>query len=486
MSEEDSTWKGFSIEDIFEGFSTFERRKAPIVEDSENSTVLFQLPLSDDENEFPVPKSSECSDKWDEKHVRLPCSPESIYFEQVDGVKITKKRWDLIKSSLKDQKISDSVQLENCILKYNSKFEFAWQFNGVHKLFDDEFSEEDGLYFFDEVLVRIIDLALELPNLIKTPIPLLFQKSNHSISLSKQQASCLLANGFLCTFPKRNILRKNTDFPDINFSRLFSSTNNVQKIKCICNYFRRILLVSMPRGVLTFQRRYIKPEDFPDWSKSELKFSTIKWHATSTGTIENADGCAQIDFANRYLGGGVLGHGCVQEEIRFVISCELILGILFCESMKPEEAILIYGAEQFNKYTGYASSFNWDGNFNDPIPCDEFRRKLVHVIAIDALSFHKPWQQFEEFLLKREVNKAFTGFYHDPQDQVVGIPIASGNWGCGCFRGDKNLKSLLQLIACTANKRNLIYFTFGDETLVRDISEMYTFLQNNDITIGNL
>jgi poly(ADP-ribose) glycohydrolase len=54
----------------------------------------------------------------------------------------------------------------------------------------------------------------------------------------------------------------------------------------------------------------------------------------------------QIDFANRYLGGGCLGHGCVQEEIRFMINPELIVGMLFCESMKSTEAILIYGTEQ--------------------------------------------------------------------------------------------------------------------------------------------
>ena len=37
----------------------------------------------------------------------------------------------------------------------------------------------------------------------------------------------------------------------------------------------------------------------------------------SAGTIE-ADGLGmlQADFANKFVGGGVLGHGLVQEEIR--------------------------------------------------------------------------------------------------------------------------------------------------------------------------
>jgi hypothetical protein len=33
----------------------------------------------------------------------------------------------------------------------------------------------------------------------------------------------------------------------------------------------------------------------------------------------------QVDFANSFVGGGVLGHGCVQEEIRFLLCPELIL-----------------------------------------------------------------------------------------------------------------------------------------------------------------
>jgi poly(ADP-ribose) glycohydrolase len=45
----------------------------------------------------------------------------------------------------------------------------------------------------------------------------------------------------------------------------------------------------------------------------------------------------------RYLGGGVLGHGCVQEEIRFVICPELMLSKLFTEELEPQEALLMIG-----------------------------------------------------------------------------------------------------------------------------------------------
>ena len=43
----------------------------------------------------------------------------------------------------------------------------------------------------------------------------------------------------------------------------------------------------------------------------------------------------QVDFANKFVGGGVLGDGCVQEEIRFLINPELIVTRLFTEVRLP-------------------------------------------------------------------------------------------------------------------------------------------------------
>ncbi len=66
-----------------------------------------------------------------------------------------------------------------------------------------------------------------------------------------------------------------------------------------------------------------------------------------------------MDFANKYIGGkvcrvstlilgshsegGVLGHGCVQEEIMFSLNPEALVSLLLCEKMTNSEAIVIYG-----------------------------------------------------------------------------------------------------------------------------------------------
>jgi poly(ADP-ribose) glycohydrolase len=76
------------------------------------------------------------------------------------------------------------------------------------------------------------------------------------------------------------------------------------------------LTTAVPPGYVTFERRSVTER--PRWRKSTKQFSGLKAH--SQGTIED-DGTfmLQVDFANRVIGGGVLGHGCVQEEIRFLI-----------------------------------------------------------------------------------------------------------------------------------------------------------------------
>lgn len=38
-----------------------------------------------------------------------------------------------------------------------------------------------------------------------------------------------------------------------------------------------------------------------------------------------------VDFANKSLGGGVLGNGAVQEEILFVIFPECLVSKIICE-----------------------------------------------------------------------------------------------------------------------------------------------------------
>ena len=50
-----------------------------------------------------------------------------------------------------------------------------------------------------------------------------------------------------------------------------------------------------------------------------------------------------MDFANKFLGGGVLKDGCLQEEIRFVICPEMIVSKLFTEVLDRNECLIMTG-----------------------------------------------------------------------------------------------------------------------------------------------
>ena len=71
---------------------------------------------------------------------------------------------------------------------------------------------------------------------------------------------------------------------------------------------------------------------------------------------------------------------------------------------------------------------------------DNWGRKWSHVVAIDAMYFRDPSSQYNMKYVKRELNKAFAGFYTRRQTSDHAFPVATGNWGCGAFNGDKEFK----------------------------------------------
>lgn len=78
-------------------------------------------------------------------------------------------------------------------------------------------SEEESEEFFENILPKIIQLALKLPEIVPGSIPLLKKHHNKSVSLSQVQISSLLANAFLCTFPWKKEV--SCTYPGVNFVR---------------------------------------------------------------------------------------------------------------------------------------------------------------------------------------------------------------------------------------------------------------------------
>ena len=72
------------------------------------------------------------------------------------------------------------------------------------------------------------------------------------------------------------------------------------------------------------------------------------------------------------------------------------------------------------------------------------------ILWFKEIFFRSRADQFQRNNIDRELNKAFVGFFNEDEGDEPSC-IATGNWGCGAFGGDPQLKSLIQLMAAAEN-----------------------------------
>lgn len=425
--------------------------------------------------------------------------------------------------------------------------------DGYSLFFDELMSHTESKKWFGEVVPALANLLLRFPSLLerhyqnadgcdnagrergKTGLRILGSQQAGIVFLSQELIGALLTCSFFCLFPTSK--RGAKQLPAINFDHLFSclyddySGKMENKVKCIIHYFERIC-ACMPVGFVSFERKVLPLErcllqvSYPKadfWSKSVV--SLCHFQVQQSGFIEDQSrGALEVDFANKYLGGGALHRGSVQEEIRFMINPELIAGMLFLPKMSDNEAIEIVGTERFSNYAGYATSFRFSGDYVDEREVDIMGRRKTRIIAMDALC-SPGTRQYELNFLLRETNKAFCGFFdqskyqryqklyqddsnhesqlgHDVKSLNTSegnilensslradeddIGIVTGNWGCGAFGGDPELKTIIQWLAASQALRPFIsYHTFGIEAL-HNLDQVSEWILSHEWTVGDL
>ncbi|XP_078285174.1 poly(ADP-ribose) glycohydrolase-like isoform X2 [Rhinoraja longicauda] len=422
---------------------------------------------------------------WDSAHVKMPFSTFNKHALAIPGQHCgggEVNRWDVIRETLNRSDFRTAKDLESAIKLYNPKYSNVWRFVGLCQHLDQMLPAEQR-DVLRRLLPQVAQLALQAPHLCQKPVPLLKVGMKLALTLSQEQAACLLANAFFCTFPHRNATRPHTEysnFPTINFSSLFESTSprTCEKLKAIFCYFRSVV-GNMPRGLITFQRCCLSRSI--DWQRSQCKVTQL--HLSSGGTIEdNGRDMLQVDFAAAMVGGGVLGRGLVQEEIRFLINPELIVARLFTERLDDTECLLVTGAQRYSDYTGFSDTFRWTRAHLDAKPRDSWQRRRTQIVAMDAVKFDNPLDQYNPHYLKRELTKAFCGFSCRVLPDQHRTAVATGNWGCGAFKGDVKLKALIQIMAAAQAHRDLMYFTFGNSDSMKAIHTMHQFLEKRNIT----
>ena len=491
-------------------------------------------------------------DVWDAEHVRMPHSSRNLQRVAVGPGQepVLRPKWPVIAQKLRllacmerpptttddDDDDSDdgshsegkeegeeegdgaplARMLADTIVALNPAYRAEWDLRGLVRLLGrgGALSACERRRFFFRTLPRMAALAAALPALCRAPVPLLRAHTAGVVALTRRQVACLLAHAFFCTLPRRSPPLAATSeyraFPTVNFAPLYAPDIAPCKLRFLFHYFARVTDAiydgtrstsstssdSSNESGAALDREYIVVEraTLPEaarvaWARSRAALCAATAHAE--GLIEEQAGrMAMVDFANRRLGGGVLGRGAVQEEILFLVCPELLATRLLCEALADTDAVVVRGAVRYAAYAGYAATLAFAGDHADATPrvAGPGGRAVRDstFVAIDALDYSRapPARQYAPRCITREADKAYCGL------AAAGArrPLATGNWGCGVFRGDRELKALVQLAAAShAGYPAVHYYAVDDhDHFVARFNTLVALLRAAGVTVGRL
>ena len=377
-----------------------------------------------------------------------------------------------------------SIILQKNISDLFEKNEFK-NINDVNKVFYSNkcnfFNIIDKRYPKEgEEFIKVFDylknsLVLKIDELFKEKyIPILKTGENSENIFTRKQVALLFLLSFLDVLFVE--ARKNMNYFNIGYLLIKKHEVAVQFGRSFLNYLTVIgKWISENNPILEeqiiFKRNSINSMEYLYNQDTTKETKLCQLMMDTKESLFNGKASYCVDFANKYIGGGVLNCGCVQEEILFCIDPEAIVSLYFMEVMSDNDAIGIYNTIQYSNYKGYGYSFTYDGCAIDFK--DDKNNKKHRIIAIDAISLRYSYNFFfssnktSSQDINRDIHKAYVGFSLANLDNSIEKTISTGNWGCGAFGGNHELKFIQQWIAASfAGIDRLDYYTFGDKEAV--------------------
>ncbi|CAL1168378.1 unnamed protein product [Cladocopium goreaui] len=346
------------------------------------------------------------------------------------------------------------------IMKSHPEAEHCGRFCGLHsaiaQLQEDANSPElarQGLLQAAQVLLAADLGTIRYSTQLHEPEP--GQKTSARLQLSRRQCLEILAAGFFGVLHRRwsegTADPGNGDMPGFNFSKLWQYDSERWETK---NFVLMAVLIFFGQASrlsdeildenLTITRKALGRPELPN---SDLGFCPVELMEDGV-SIHSFGGKEhlQADFANSYLGGGVLSGGGTQEECMFTEFPELLAIIYVTERMLPHEAVEIQGARRYAEHT-MGGRHAWSEQFCRATEIGA----PIDAVALDAVSFGRkgPHKQYWPDYIQQDIRKCSAALLLPEMDKTFRRKFVTGLWGCGAFRGEPELKLLIQWISCS-------------------------------------
>ena len=342
---------------------------------------------------------------------------------------------------------------------------------------------------FINIYKNLQKLALDIENILQKEIPFLKEKDKKKkYELTRKQAALIFLLSFFNLIEDQNKNKNRFNVYYVLFNRSFCT---FQFGRCFLNYLTVIgrWLEQGKEDILNEKIIYLRDNiDQKDYLNNQnIELCELKLY--KEGSLFDGDAGYCIDFANKYIGGGVLNGGNVQEEILFAVEPEAIVSMFFMEVMDKNDAIGIFNTIEYSKYSGYGNKFE----FKESAITDDLTKIKKHrIIAIDAINitsiYYYYYKNRTQENIIRDIHKAYVGFNLINWDigENVEKTIATGNWGCGCFGGNHELKFIQQWIAASfAGVKRLDYYSFDNKNMKR-VAQYYDKIKDKYGTASSL
>lgn len=354
-------------------------------------------------------------------------------------------------------------------------------------------------YLFREVFPVMISAAADYNQCVGA-----LEMDPEDISLTKRQCFSVMCAAFFCLFPRPcdSMTCSETNLPRLNFDALFCApasrtTSTVAKLMMFLDYFavmsQRVQQchpsLDSPLESIRFVR-YKVPVDYFHKNPLEAAMQPMApcvIHGLRHSIDDQLD-MVRVDFANCVIGGGVIGYGCVQEEITFCMYPELNVSRCMHRPLEDDEALVLINAEKFStiKEGTYGRTTQYGARYTGPRVYNET------IVAVDALYFGPRDKQRDVVAVKREIVKFSAGIL--AVERALGASvlkdsfkqrIATGNWGCGAFNGDVELKFLIQWVVCSMLNIEMHYFPFSEQKVI-DFGIVWAAIAEQQVKCGDI